>query len=468
MGGKRLKVLVVDDQPAVVHALDVLFDIHDIPCVSATSPEEALARIGDDVGVVLQDMNFGAEKTSGEEGVALFRRIHEMDPGLPVLLMTAWASLETAVQLIKEGASDYLAKPWDDDKLLVTVNNLLRMRELQLENSRLQRERRRSRDELAQRYDLCGLIYESDVMQQVATLALNVADSDAPVLVTGPSGAGKEKLAEIVQANSRRRDRPFLRVNVGALPEELMEAELFGAEAGAYTGSTGLRKGRFETADGGTLFLDEIDGLSLAGQVKLLRVVQSGEFQRLGSSTTRHADVRIISATNSDLEAAIGAGSFREDLFYRLNVIELAVPPLARRPEDLLPLARHFLEEAVRKAGREEIELSPEAQEALLRHGWEGNARELQNCTQRAALTCRGTQVEPADLGLEAAPASVARDDPPVRLTADEARERHHLEQALLDAGGVVSRVAERLGLSRQALYRKMDKLGIVLERRPR
>jgi DNA-binding NtrC family response regulator len=464
---QHLKVLIIDDEPAVPHALGVLFDLHGIEVATALSPEEgvdAVRRGG--VGVVLQDMNFREDKTSGEEGVRLFRTIRGIDRDVPVLLMTAWASLETAVQLIKEGANDYLAKPWDDEKLVITVRNLLKMRTLQLENRKLQRRNREAREALARANDLCGMVYESEELHRVTSLAINVATSDAPVLITGPSGAGKEKLAEIVHANSRRRDQPFLRVNVGALPEDLMEAELFGAEAGAYTGAKGLRIGMFETANGGTLFLDEIDALSLNGQVKLLRVAQSGEFQRLGSSATRRADVRLVSATNTDLAAAIRAGGFREDLFYRLNVIELAIPPLAGRPDDILPLARHFLVSAPSADRSEPPVLSPVAEQALLRHPWNGNVRELQNRIHRALLTYPGPLIEPGDLDLESSDS--APDVAPPVSSAAETAERQRIERALLEVGGVVSQAAEELGLSRQALYRKMEKLGIVLERRPR
>jgi DNA-binding NtrC family response regulator len=464
MAEGHLKVLIVDDEPSVVHALGVLFDLHGIAHVSAASPDAAVERLSEEVGVVIQDMNFGADKTSGEDGIRLFRRIHAAHPDVPVLLITAWASLETAVRLVKEGASDYLAKPWDDDKLVLSIQTLFKMRRLQIENRRLREKGQKARETLAARHHLCGLVYESDAMHRLVTLAVSVGASNAPVLVTGPSGAGKEKLAEIVQANSSRRSAPFVRVNVGALPEELMEAELFGAEAGAYTGARGLRVGRFEAADRGTLFLDEIDALSLAGQVKLLRVVQSGEYQRLGSSATKTADVRIISASNANLEDEVARGRFREDLFYRLNVVELAVPPLDQRPEDVLPLARHFIEEEAGEGGAPE--LSPEAAEALVQHRWPGNVRELQNRMRRALLTASGGVIERSDLDLEASgrgPSAVAG-GPPGPLDA----ERRRLEQALVDADGVVARAAETLGLSRQALYRKMDRLGIVLERRPR
>ncbi|HXV75654.1 MAG TPA: sigma-54 dependent transcriptional regulator, partial [Candidatus Polarisedimenticolaceae bacterium] len=394
MDAEPLRVLVVDDEPSILHALRILFEVHGIPARSATNPEDAMRAIAaGDVGVIVQDMNFGADKTSGEQGVRLFRRIRQADPEVPVVLMTAWASLETAVTLIKEGANDYLAKPWDDDKLVLTVRNLLRLRTLQLENERLQQQGRHARDLLAARYELCGLIYESEEMQHLVSLAVHVASSDAPVLITGPSGVGKEKLAEIVQANSRRRDRPFLRVNVGALPDELMESELFGAEAGAYTGSKGLRVGHFEAADGGTLFLDEIDALSLAGQIKLLRVVQSGEFQRLGSSRTRRVDVRLISASNADLRRAIADGRFRDDLYFRLNVIELALPPLVDRPQDILPLARAFLARAAEARADAPSVFDAEAEAALICHDWGGNVRELENRIRRAGLTAAGGSV---------------------------------------------------------------------------
>ena len=463
-----LSVLIFEDQQAIVDALQVLFEVHRIPVMAAATQEEVLRKVASgDVGVFIQDMNFSPHETSGREGIELFRRARQVDAELPILLITAWASLETAVQLVKEGASDYLEKPWDDDRLVTAVRNLLEMRRLKLENRQLHEGRRLERAALAERHDLCDLVYESDVMHRVLTVALNVADSVAPVLISGPSGSGKEKIAEIIRANSPRRDRPFVRVNLGAIPESLMESELFGAEPGAYTGLRQLHVGRFEAADHGTLFLDEIDSLSLAGQVKLLRVLQLGEYQRLGSSATRSADVRVLSATNADLKKAIGEGRFREDLYYRLNVIELNVPPLSRRSEDILPLARHFLERAARERGAPPPALSPQAEQALRAHGWPGNVRELENRIRRAVLVGAKDRVGPEELDLTgaAAPASPASPEGPV---ADESDERRLIEEALLRADGMVSRAAEELGLSRQALYRKMSRLGIVLERRPK
>ena len=463
-----LSVLVFDDQRAVVEALQVLFEVHGIPMSAAATPQEVLREIAEgDVGVLIQDMNFSPHETSGREGIDLFRRARQADAELPILLITAWGSLQTAVQLVKEGACDYLEKPWDDDRLVTTVRNLLEMRRLKLENKRLQETRRHERAALAQRHDLCDLVYESDAMHRVLTVALNVADSVAPVLLSGPSGSGKEKIAEIIRANSPRRHGPFVRVNLGAIPENLMESELFGAEPGAYTGLRQLHVGRFEAADGGTLFLDEIDSLSLAGQVKLLRVLQSGEYQRLGSSATRTADVRVVSATNADLKRAIREGLFREDLYYRLNVIELNVPSLSQRPEDVLPLARHFLERAALEKEAPPPGFSEEAEQALREHPWPGNVRELENRVRRAVLVGAREIVGAAELDLPVPTglASRAAADGP---EAEEPGERQRIQEALLRAEGMVSRAAEELGLSRQALYRKMSRLGIVLERRPR
>jgi DNA-binding NtrC family response regulator len=292
------------------------------------------------------------------------------------------------------------------------------------------------------------------------------------VLITGPNGSGKEKLAEIVQTSSRRADKPFVRVNAGGLPDQLLEAELFGAEAGAYTGATKLRVGRFEAAHGGTLFLDEIGNLTSTGQMKLLRVLQTGEFQRLGSNVTRTADVRLISATNANLRAEIAAGRFREDLYFRLNVIELEVPPLSQRPDDIRPLAEHFL---ARHAAGRALGLSDEALLALEHHDWSGNVRELDNRLQRAALVCEGASIRPHDLGLddralsaERAEASPGRTSAAPNSGTLSEVEREAIESALGRAQGVVSRAATELGLSRQALYRRMERLGIELERRVR
>jgi DNA-binding NtrC family response regulator len=444
-------VLIIDDNPAVGEALSLLLSLHDIRPLVALTPEEGLATLArQSVDVVIQDMNFTADTTSGEEGVDLFRTIRQRHADLPVILLTAWTHLETAVELVKAGAADYLAKPWDDAKLLTTVENLLELSESTREVNRTRMERRKRRDDLQRRYELDGLVFASEAMARTIDLACQVARSDVPVLITGPNGSGKERIAAIVHANSAVKHGPFIAVNCGALPGELIEAELFGAEAGAYTGANKAREGRFELADGGTLFLDEIGNLPLPGQMKLLRVLETGQFERLGSGRTRKVKVRVLSATNADLKAMIRAGTFREDLYYRLNVIDVNLPPLSERIDDILPLAEHFL------AGR--AELSDAAREAMLTYAWPGNVRELKNAIERAALLAGSNPITPELLNLPQNAAGLAA----VRNLDEPSREV--VEAALHKADGVVSRAAQSLGLSRQALYRRMERYGLMTQ----
>jgi DNA-binding NtrC family response regulator len=458
-------VLIVEDQLAVATALETLFAVEGIGCAVAAGPEEALARLAEgEPAVVLQDMNFSPAARTGEEGVVLFREIHRRHPEVPVLLMTAWTSLETAVALVKEGALDYLAKPWDDEKLVAAVRGVLRRRRVEREDLRRVEDVERARKELAAGHDLAGVVYASAAMHRVVRLALQVAASDLPVLVTGPSGAGKERVAEIVQANSPRRRAPFVKVNAGGLPAGLLEAELFGAEAGAYTGISRRRTGRFEAAHRGTVFLDEIGNLSAAGQAGLLRVLQTGEFERLGSSETRRVDVRLLAATNVDLAAGIAAGRFREDLYYRLRGVELAVPALADRPEDVPVLARFFLRQLGPAPSGEPWSVGAEAAAVLLAHPWPGNVRELANALRRATLVAPRAVLRPQDLGLAGSAPGLPGGSPGAPATASP--ERVRIERALAEADGVVSRAAERLGMTRQALYRRMEKHGLRVERR--
>jgi DNA-binding NtrC family response regulator len=439
-------VLVIDDNPAVAQALSLLFGLHDIRTLTAFTPQKGLTALAQErVDLVIADMNFTADTTSGEEGAELFRALRAQQPDLPVILLTAWTHLESAVQLVKAGAADYIGKPWNNDKLLAAVENLLELAETTRERQRLQEEQRRRRERLAEQYDLCGIVFASDAMERVVELACRVARADVRVLITGPNGAGKERIAQIVHANSAIRTGPFVAVNCGAIPAELIEAELFGAEAGAYTGANRARTGRFEAANGGTLFLDEIGDLPLAGQVKLLRVLETGQFEMLGSSKTRTAQVRILSATNADLPALIREGRFREDLYYRLNVIDIAVPPLADRPADILPLAQHFL------GG--DLQLSEDAVAALQAHDWPGNVRELRNSIERAKLLARERTVAAGDLNLPAAPRAAPREN--------EHLSKEVLEASLREAGGNISRAAQSLGLSRQALYRRLERFNL-------
>jgi DNA-binding NtrC family response regulator len=443
------RILIIDDNRSVAKALEVLFSLHDIESVHAEGPSAGLAMLSDDIDLVVQDMNFHEDTTSGEEGEALFHEIRALDPDLPVILLTAWTHLESAVELVKAGAADYLGKPWDDRKLMATVNNLLELSQTRRELERSRGRERKRRDDLARDHDLRGFVYADSVTESTLRLALQVARSDLPVLITGPNGSGKEKLAEIVHANSPMRDGPFVAVNCGALPSDLIEAELFGAEQGAYTGATRAREGKFEAADGGTLFLDEIGTLPLAGQIKLLRVLETGRFQRLGGNREREVKVRVLSATNADLPAMMAAGQFREDVFYRLNAIEVRLPPLAQRPDDVLPLARHFL-----PAGKS---LGNQAERALIAHRWPGNVRELRNTVQRAALLAKHDRIEADDLGLPSASVSPA---PSIGGDAAEP-DRATIEMAIERAGGVLAQAANDLGMSRQALYRRLERLGI-------
>jgi DNA-binding NtrC family response regulator len=439
-------VLVIDDNPAVGTALGMLFSLHDITTLTAVSPAAGLANLAaHQVDLVLADMNFSADTTSGQEGMALFRDIRAAHPDLPVILLTAWTHLESAVQLVKAGAADYVAKPWDNDRLLATVENLLELSQSVRETARMHLEREQQRMQLAKTHDLCGVVYESRAMAAAVELACRVARAEVPVLITGPNGSGKERIAAIVHANSAVRSGPFIAVNCGALPAELIEAELFGAEAGAFTGANRARVGRFESANGGTLFLDEIGNLPLPGQVKLLRVLETGQFEPLGSSKTRTTRVRVISATNAELPQMIRQGAFREDLYYRLNTIEIPLPALAARPADILPLAHYFLGPA--------LTLSDDARQALLQHAWPGNVRELRNVLERARLLASGGEVQVADLNLPLPKGPATFEE--------EGLNRDAIEASLRAAGGNVSRAAASLGLSRQALYRRMERLGM-------
>lgn len=471
-------ILIVDDNHAICQALALMIELHGYQAIFCHTPEAAVEIVTHkEICLVIQDMNFSRDTTSGEEGKQLFYGLRKLQPNLPIILMTAWTQLETAVELVKAGAADYMGKPWDDAKLLNSISNLLSIYRLSQQNSQLSRIHS-ERMSAINGADLCGLVFGSGAMQRCVDLALQVARSDVSVMITGPNGAGKDKIADILQANSPLKDKPFIKVNIGALPLDLLEAELFGAEAGAFTGANKTRMGRFEAADGGTLFLDEIGNLPLSGQVKLLRVLQTGEFERLGSHQTRKVNVRVISATNADLADDILNGRFREDLFYRLNVIELSVPPLHQRQDDILPLVKHFI--------GANFSLDKTTQQALLNHCWSGNVRELENACKRAVLLAKSAQLTLHDFGLNPNTANqvaaVSRlhhsseavknqyfvNDALEQNESDDASaglifepDKQQIEAALTQYNGVIARVAKSFGLSRQALYRRMEKYAI-------
>ena len=442
------KILIVDDNHAVLDALSLLLEIHGYEVVTASSPIEAIQVTNyQRISCVLQDMNFSADTTSGEEGIALFIALRDINPHLPIILLTAWTELATAVKLIKAGAADYLAKPWDDQKLLSTISNLVALGKATAANQILTR-KQDERQLRVQQHNLVGLVYASTAMENVVNMAVKLATSDISVLITGPNGSGKERIAHIIQANSAVAAQPFIKVNAGALPGELIEAELFGTEAGAFTGANKQRIGRFEAANGGTLFLDEIGNLPLSGQVKLLRVLQSGEFERLGSTVTQQVNVRVISATNAELLDNIKAGTFREDLYYRLNVIELNVPPLNARTDDILALTKHFLPSRT-------ISLSAEKQ--LLSHPWPGNVRELENSCKRAAVLQPTGTLNAEDFGLMAVTPLTNR----VILDKPQPN-KQEIIAAMHQYQGVIAKVARHFGLTRQTLYRRLEKFKIA------
>jgi len=454
----HFEALIIDDNYEICEAIQLLLEIHGLSSQAVQTPDQALRLLGKaSFGVVIQDMNFSPNAVSGEEGQKLFRRIRASSPGIPIILLTAWASLEMAVSLVKEGADDYLSKPWDDAKLVKRIKELIRgvssSKPLMPEFNDA---------------DLCGIVFESQLMAKVISLALSVAAADVSVLISGPNGSGKEKIADIIYANSLRKKESYIKVNVGALPDDLMVSELFGAEQGAFTGAIKKRRGRFEAADRGTLFLDEIGNLSLTGQMKLLRVLQSGEFESLGSNVSKKVDVRIISATNADLPRLIAENKFREDLYFRINVIEIAVPALKDRPEDIIPLAKHFIREFSEKAAIALPPLSNLAEKKLEQYPWPGNIRELRNRIQRALLVSKGSELSDRDFDLPK-PVSKKRIQHPglsVDPSLDLHAEKEWIENTLKQSDGVISKAAKRLGISRQALYRKMEKLHISLEKK--
>jgi len=442
----KKSILVIDDNPDIGIALSVLCTIHNMTCVSVFTPKEGLKKLQQQpFDLIIQDMNFSSDMTSGDEGIALFHQLRDINSDIPIIVITAWTNLETAVDLVRCGAADYLAKPWDDEKMINSINNLVELGELQQGHRRVASKKQQRINALNTHYDLCDVTFHSDEMLSLLELTTKVAHADVPILITGPNGTGKEKIAQIVQKNSSVADGPFIKVNVGALSKDLMEAELFGAEVGAYTGATKTRIGRFERANNGTLFLDEIGNLSLDGQAKLLRVLETGELERIGGGDVITVNVRVISATNTNLPQAIIDGEFREDLFYRLNVIELNLPPLCERADDVVPLANHFLSQP--------FKLNQSAAQKLSLYHWPGNVRELQNIIKRAMLTCADSLIDADDIDIK------VKDKPPVLNVEDISEES--IAEALTQACGVVSLAAKQLGLSRSSLYRRMKKFGI-------
>ncbi|MDD9947711.1 MAG: sigma-54 dependent transcriptional regulator [Myxococcales bacterium] len=446
-------VLIADDQQDVLEALRILLKSEGFRVVTASSPagvEAALDERGFDA--VLMDLNYARDTTSGREGLDLLGRLHAADSTLPVIVMTAWGSVEGAVEAMRRGARDYVQKPWDNARLVSTLRT-------QAELGQALRKARRLEDHDARHRDkaLPEVIARSKAMQPAVDLVQRVGPSDANVLITGQHGTGKEVIARWLHAVSPRKDGAFVPVNAGALGEGVLESELFGHVRGAFTDAKSDRTGCFEVAEGGTLFLDEIANMPTSQQAKLLRVLQTGEYHPVGSSRIRHANVRVVSATNADIGTEVAAGRFREDLLYRLNTVEIALPGLRDRPEDIPHLATHFLQTQRVRYGKPALEFAPATLEALSEHPWPGNVRELEHVVERAVLMAQGDAILVQDLGLRSGHERVPRLE---AMTLEEV-ERTLVQKSLAKHAGNASEAAKALGLSRSAFYRRMQQFGL-------
>lgn len=448
------RVLVADDQPDVREALRLLLKNEGYEIQTAASPAEVMAALeAREFDIAIIDLNYARDTTSGEEGLDLLTRIQTLDSSLPVVVMTAWGSVQVAVEAMRRGARDFIPKPWENARLIAILKNQVELRQALRRQMRLEAENRLLRAE-----SLPTFIAESASMRPVLDLIARVGPSDANVLITGEHGTGKEVVAKTLYALSPRATKPLVTVNAGGLSEGIFESELFGHVKGAFTDAKVDRVGRFELADGGTLFLDEIANVPLNLQAKLLRVLETGEMERVGSSKTRKVDVRILAATNADVNAEVAAGRFRQDLLFRLNTIEISLPPLRERREDIPLLANHFLRIYAQRYRKTLSGFESAATQAMLDHGWPGNVRELDHSVERAVLLAQGSQVRASDLGLRTAAGGAATRLEEMSL---EDVERHLVQRTLSRFEGNVSQAAMALGLSRSGLYRRMQKYGL-------
>jgi DNA-binding NtrC family response regulator len=447
-----MRVIAADDQPDVLEALRLLLKREGIAMVPATSPAGVVAALeAEDFDAALIDLNYARDTTSGVEGLDLLSRIRAADAHLPVVVMTAWGSVEGAVEAMRRGARDYVQKPWDNARLVATLRTQIELGRALRRSKRLEEENSRLRGGAPR------MIAGSAAMQAVLRVVEKVAPSEANVLVSGEHGTGKEVVARFIHASSKRAAKPLITVNAGGVAEGVFESELFGHVRGAFTDARTDRAGAFEVADGGTLFLDEVGNMPMGQQAKLLRVLQTGEFNPVGSSKVKRADVRVIAATNARLADEVAQGRFREDLLYRLNTVEVRLPPLRERSEDVPQLAQLFLQRLIDRNATQARRFSAEALEALVRHPWRGNVRELEHTVERAVLLASAEEITPADLFLTPASQGPALIE---RMTLDDA-ERHLIQRALARCGGNVSEAARELGLSRSALYRRLQHHGL-------
>jgi len=450
-----MSVLIADDQPDVLESLRLLLKAEGYRLESASSPAGILAALeAAEFDAILMDLNYARDTTSGKEGLDLLSRIRNLDSNLPVVVMTAWGSVELAVEAMRRGARDFVQKPWENSRLLTILRTQIELGRALRKGQRLEAENQLLRDEGRVAPDL---VAESPAMKPVLELIARVGPSDANVLITGENGTGKGVVAQALHAISPRAGKPMVTVNAGGLSEGVFESELFGHVKGAFTDARADRVGRFELADSGTLFLDEIANVSPSQQTRLLRVLETGELERVGSSRTRKVDVRIISATNADLSAEVSAGRFRQDLLFRLNTIEIRVPPLRERRQDITVLAAQFLGQHAHHYRKRIDGFDPAAIEAMRDHPWPGNIRELDHAVERAVLMARESMVCASDLALRAGREGAPRLE---EMSLEEV-EFFLIKKALAKFGGNVSHAAQALGLSRSALYRRLQRFGL-------
>jgi DNA-binding NtrC family response regulator len=448
------RVLIADDQADIRDALRLLLKREGYETHAVASPGEALSAIeAREFDAVLMDLNYARDTTSGEEGFEMLTRIQMLDSTLPVIVMTAWGSVEIAVEAMRRGARDFLQKPWENNRLLAILRTQIDLRQALRQASRLEAENRLLRAESRPTF-----LANSPAMQPVLELLARIGPSDANVLITGEHGTGKEVVARTLHVMSGRANKPMVTVNAGGLSEGVFESELFGHVKGAFTDARSDRVGRFELAEGSTLFLDEIANVPLNLQAKLLRVLETGEMERVGSSTTRRVDVRVLAATNADINAEAAAGRFRQDLLFRLNTIEINLPPLRDRREDIDLLAHHFLRNYSQRYRKNISGFDSAALKALHEHSWPGNVRELDHAVERGVLLSPAPTVRAADLGLR--PPTAGPTSRLEEMSLDDV-ERHLIQRTLGRFDGNVSQAAKALGLSRSAMYRRLQKHGL-------
>jgi DNA-binding NtrC family response regulator len=447
------RVLIADDQPDVLEALRLLLKGEGFRIESAGSPAAILEAVDStELDAVLMDLNYARDTTSGQEGLDLLSQIRGHDPTLPVVVMTAWSSVELAVEAMRRGARDFVQKPWENARLLTIVRTQVELARALRRQQRLEAENRSLRPEVRPM-----LIAEAPAMKPVLELISRVGPSEANILITGENGTGKGTIAQALHSVSGRAGKGLVTVNAGGLSEGVFESELFGHVKGAFTDAKTDRVGRFELADGGTLFLDEIANVPLNLQPKMLRVLETGDFERVGSSRTRHVNVRILSATNSNLPEEVSSGRFRQDLLFRLNTIEIALPPLRSRREDIPALAHHFLRQHAQRYRKNLTGFDPAAMQALLDHPWPGNIRELDHAVERGVLMASGSLIRLGELGLRIDRDQTSR----IEDMSLEEVEGFLIKKAMGRFDGNVSQAAKALGLSRSALYRRLQRYGL-------